>query len=53
MKIRVEITDAGKAKIARRVNRLVCKMPQGGRHGTKKGAKGYRRREKHRGRRDE
>ena len=39
-------TDVG--KILRRESRKL-RMPQGGRHGTKKGGKGYTRKVKHKG----
>jgi len=37
----------------RRASRETNKMPSGGRHGTKKGAKGFTRKVKHKNRRDE
>ena len=39
------------AKFLRRESRKV-RLPQGGRHGTKKGLKGYTRKRKHKGKRD-
>lgn len=36
------------ARIVRRVSRTKSKMPTGGTHGTRKGAKGYTRKVKHR-----
>ena len=40
------------ARAIRRASRETNKMPRGGRHGTKKGAKGFTRKVKHKNRRD-
>jgi len=46
MKIEIDL-----AKFLRRESRKV-RLPRGGKHGTKKGAKGYTRKRKHKGRGD-
>lgn len=46
------MTDQEKAKAIRRAARELHRgMPQGGRHGSPKGKRGYTRKAKHRGRR--